>query len=163
MKFKWDKKLEDYVNALTDSSDTILLGRKMTDGFVSYWESVLKTPESIEYEFAKKMVNTPKIVFTKTMEKSNWNNTILAKGELKDEIRKLKEQKGKDIIVYGGTSFVQSLINEKLIDDYHLFINPAAIGQGKSIFAGLARMMNLDLRESTAYECGLVVNRYTEL
>jgi dihydrofolate reductase len=160
MSFDWDDKLIDYVNKLTDSCDTILLGRKMTDGFVNYWENVLKNPESPEYEFAGKMVNTPKIVFTKTLEKSQWNNTEIEKGDLTEEIIKLKEKNGKDIIVYGGTSFVASLIHEGLIDEYHLFINPAAIGKGKIIFDRLDKMMSLNLNNSISFKNGIVMNHY---
>jgi dihydrofolate reductase len=160
MNFDWDEKLIEYVNKLTDSSDTILLGRKMTDGFVNYWENVLKNPKSPEYDFAKKMVNTPKIVFTKTLEKSQWKNTEIEKGDLKEKINKLKRKNGKDIIVYGGTSFVASLIKEGLIDEYHLFINPAAIGKGKTIFDSLDKMMNLSLEKSLSFKNGIVMNHY---
>jgi dihydrofolate reductase len=160
MNFDWDEKLIAYVNKLTDSCDTILLGRKMTDGFVNYWEGVLKTPESPEYVFAKKMVNYPKIVFTKTLEKSPWNNTKIEKGNLKEEVNKLKGLNGKDIIVYGGTSFVASLIKEGLIDEYHLFINTAAIGKGKTIFGSLDKMMSLGLENSISFKNGMVVNHY---
>src|SRR4030095_16473092 len=160
MTFEWDDKQLNYVNNLTDSCSTILLGRKMTDGFVKYWENVLKTPESPEYDFAKKMVNYPKIVFSKTLDKSPWNNTEINKGDLKTEVNKLKQQNGKDIVVYGGTSFVASLIKENLIDQYHLFINPTSIGNGKSIFTGLEQMMKLNLKNSTSFKSGIVVNHY---
>ncbi|HEY3249906.1 MAG TPA: dihydrofolate reductase family protein [Ignavibacteria bacterium] len=160
MNFNWDEKLIDYVNKLTDSCDTILLGRKMTDGFVNYWEGVLKTSESPEYDFARKMVNTPKIVFTKTLEKSPWNNTKIEKGDLKEEVNKLKGLNGKDIIVYGGTSFVAKLIKEGLIDEYHLFINPAVIGNGKTIFGELDKTRSLALKNTIAFKNGIVMNHY---
>ena len=90
MAFGWDEKSSKRINELTDSSDTILLGRKMTDGFVNYWTSVLDNPESPEYSFAEKMVNTPKVVFSKTVKESKWANTTMANGDLvedKDLIR----------------------------------------------------------------------------
>ncbi|MGH2574379.1 MAG: dihydrofolate reductase family protein, partial [Ignavibacteria bacterium] len=155
----WDNKFIDYVNELTDSCDTILLGRKMTDGFVNYWENALKNPESKEYVFAKKMVNTPKIVFTKTLEKSQWNNTEINKGDLTEEINKLKEKNGKDIVVYGGTSFVANLIKEGLIDEFHLFINPAVIGSGKKIFEKINRL-NFKLVKSIPFDSGVVLLHY---
>jgi dihydrofolate reductase len=89
---------------------------------------MMTRPDDPFYAFAKKMIETPKVVFTKTLKKSQWANTDIATRDLKDEIRKLKRQNGKDIIVYGGASFDSSLIKEELIDDFHLFINPAAIG-----------------------------------
>jgi len=102
MTFTPDEEFIRFCNSLIDSSDTILLGRKMTDDFVKYWERVLSKDPDIP--FAKKMVNTPKIVFSRTLEKSIWTNTILATGNLTEEINNLKNQKGKDIIVYGGAS-----------------------------------------------------------
>ena len=140
-----DSESEAYVNNLTDSSDTILLGRKMTEGFVNYWTDVVNNqPESREFSFAKKMVDKPKVVFTKTLEESPWANTTLAKGELADEINRLKNQEGDDILVYGGASFVSSLIEAGLIDEYHLFVNPAALGSGMSIFGDLKESFESD-------------------
>ena len=156
----WDQdgKIIQYVHSLIDSSDTILLGRKMTDGFVNYWEDVVNNkPGSPNFLLAKKMVDTPKVVFTKTLDKSTWNNTTLAKGNLADEISNLKKQKGKDIIVYGGADFVSSLIKEGLIDEYHLFIDPVAIGSGLTIFK---ERTNLELVKATPYSCGIVVLLY---
>src|SRR2546423_8468881 len=122
MTWDQDDKLVEFINSLIDSSDTILLGRKMTDGFVNHWENVVNNkPDSPDFSLAKKMVDTPKVVFTKTLDRSTWNNTSLAKGNLAEEIASLKNQSqslsgGKDIIVYGGADFVSSLIKEGLID-----------------------------------------------
>lgn len=69
-----------------------------------------------------------------------WDNTELPKGDLADEIKKLKDQGGKDIIVYGGNSFVTALIREGLIDEFHLFVNPVALGHGEPIFGGLGKL-----------------------
>ena len=157
----WDKDLDAYVNAFTDSSDTILLGRKMTEGFVNYWTGVVDNQlESREFAFAKKMVDKPKVVFTKTLEESPWANTTLAKGNLVDEINLLKNQEGEDIIVYGGADFVSSLIEAGLIDEYHLFVNPVAIGSGMAIFGKLKEMVKMTLVKSQAFENGEVVLCY---
>lgn len=99
-------------------------------------------------------------VFTKTLEKSEWDNTVLAKGDLVDEITKLKKQDGKDIIAYGGATFVSALIKHGLIDEFHLFINPTAIGNGMSIFKELDNKQNLMLVKSTSFDCGIVVLNY---
>ena len=89
--------------------------------------------------FAKKMIETPKIVFTKTLTKSNWINTEIAAGDFKDEITKLKSQDGKDLLVYGGASFDSSLIKEKLIDEFYLFVNPTHNGKRKDYLQRLER------------------------
>ena len=157
----WDNELKNCENELINSSDTILMGRKMTDEFVKYWTSVLENPESPEYAFAKKMVDTPKVVFTKTLDESPWANTVLAKGDIVEEVNRLKNQTGKDILVYGGADFVSSLIKENLIDEYNFFINPTAIGRGMTIFDKLEdKSLSLKLNRSQSYNCGIVVNTY---
>ena len=163
MTWDWDDKIKDYVKELTDSVDNILLGRKMTDGFVTHWTDLLTKPDDPGYSFAKKMVNTPKVVFTKTLKKSEWKNTVIATGRLEDEINKLKEQPGKGIIVYGGAGFVSSLIKAGLIDEYHLFVNPAAIGKGLSIFGAIENRLMLKLVKSIKFGCGIVLNHYEPL
>jgi len=88
----WDDKYNRYVNELTESVDTILLGRKMVDGFISYWSNVMSKPDDPRNAIAKKMVEIPKVVFTKTLNKSEWINTDIATGDLKDEITKLERK-----------------------------------------------------------------------
>lgn len=160
MTWVWDDKLKKFGNELTAPVDTILLGRKMTDGFITYWENVTKNPQDVEYGFAMKMCETPKVVFTKTMTTSPWKNTVLATGDLVDEINTLKNQDGRDIIVYGGTGFVANLVKADLIDEYNLFINPTAIGKGNSIFTGLNAQQGFLLKRSIGFDCGIVVLQY---
>ena len=160
MVWDWDEKLKQYVTELTDSVDTILLGRKMTDGFITHWSNVVTNPDDPGYAFGKKMMDKPKIVFTKTMKKSGWENTTLASGNLVDEIKNLKNRNGMDIIVYGGAGFVSSLIRNNLIDQYHLFINPASIGKGRAIFSDIEKNQNFKLISSTVFECGIIASHY---
>ncbi len=158
MTWEWDDQLKAYATELTNSFDTILLGRKMTDGFIKHWTDVVENhADSPDYEAAKIFVETPKIVFTKTLTESVWANTSLATGDLIEAVSRLKSQSGRDMIVYGGAGFVASLVEAKLIDELHLFINPTAIGEGLRIFTGKTPMK---LMASTAFECGVVVNQY---
>jgi dihydrofolate reductase len=160
MVWNWDDKLKKYVSELTEPVDTIILGRKMTDGFVSYWSDIMTKPDDPFYAFAKKMIETPKVVFTKTLNKSQWANTAIATGYLTDEIMKLKSENGKDIIVYGGATFDSSLIKAGLIDEFHLFINPAAIGSGMAIFKHINETQKFTLVKSTPFDCGIVELHY---
>ena len=150
-----DDKLLEFINHLTDSSDTILLGRKMTDGFITYWEGV--QPTSPEYAFARKMVATPKVVFSKTLTTVKGQNVRVESGDLAKAVRQLKSLNGKDIVVYGGARFVSSLIGSDLIDELNFFVNPTAIGQGLRVFD---EGKQLKLKASAAYACGVVVNTY---
>ncbi len=154
----WDKKLQKNFTDLTNSIDCILLSRQMAEeGFVAHWEKVAENHKGPQFIFAKKICDTRKIVFTKTIHQSRWNNTYIAKGNFIDEITALKKEKGKDIIVYGGATFVSSLIQENLINEYYLFVNPTALGNGMSIFK---QKTNLALVNATSYDCGITVLKY---
>jgi dihydrofolate reductase len=104
------------------------------------------------------MVNTPKIVFSRTISSIEGKNVRVENGPLVDAVNQLKSQSGKDIIVYGGASFVASLIEHSLIDELNLFVNPIAIAEGLRIFGARTP---LKLAESIAYDSGIVVNTYT--
>ncbi len=150
----WDIKLKDHVGKMTHDVDCIILGRKLAQGFIPYWAS---HPEE---EGAEVFNTTRKVVFTKTLDRSEWEHTTLAKGDLVDEITKLKNQDGKEIIAYGGVTFVSALIKHGLIDEYHLFINPTAIGRGRSIFNELDARRELTLVRTSVFPCGIVVLHY---
>ena len=160
MVWDWDDELNRYVSELTEPVDTILLGRKMAGGFISHWSQVANDPNNPLYAAGKKFTDTPKVVFTKTLEKSEWSNTAIATGDLASEITRLKNQNGKDMIVYGGASFVSALIKEGLIDEFHLFINPAVLGKGLTIFKDVDHKQGLALVNSASFECGIVLLHY---
>jgi len=156
----WTDDINQYVTGITQSIDTIVLGRKLAEGFIPYWANVARDMDHPENAAGRIFTHTRKVVFSKTLELSEWENTTLAKGDLVDEITALKQQPGKDIIAYGGATFVSALINHALIDEFHLFINPVAIGNGLTIFNQLERKQNLALVNSIAFECGIVVLKY---
>ena len=160
MVWNWDDKLKQYVEDITEPVDCIILGRKLAEGFIPHWATVAANPDDPEFTAGKKFTDTHKVVFTKTLEKSEWDNTVLATGNLVDEITKLKKQDGKDIIAYGGATFVSALIKQGLIDEFQLFINPTAIGKGMTIFKELDSKQNLKLVKSTSFDCGIVVLNY---
>ncbi len=160
MTFDWDKDLSQYVQAITDPIDCIVLGRKLAEGFIPHWAAVAADREHPEFAAGQKFSETPKVVFTRTLDRSQWPNTVLAKGDLVDEIVRLKSQAGSDIIAYGGASFVSALIHHDLIDEYHLFVNPVALGAGMPIFKALDSARRLVLETSTTFPCGIVLLRY---
>ena len=155
-----DDEIMKYIDDIAASVDTIIMGRKMVDGFISHWSSRMNNSDDPWNAFAKKMIDIPKIVFTKTLNKSEWINTEIAKDDLKDEITKLKSQDEKDILVYGGASFDSSLIKEKQIDEFYLLVVPIVFGNGKTIFKDLKEIQKLTLIESKVFDCGVVLLHY---
>ena len=147
-----------FLSSLIDTSDTLLLGRKTAEGIINYWENeAVKNPT---HPFAKKIADIRKVVFTKTLDKSTWNNTALAKGNLVEEVANLKNKTGKDILVFGGAGFVSSLIKEGLIDEYHLIINPTAMSTGMTIFNSLTDIRKFTPIQAKLYPGGKTVLSY---
>ena len=153
-----DTEFTEFLSSLLDTSDTLLLGRKLADSFIQYWANT--AVENPDHPFAKKIAALPKVVFTKTLDASIWENTTLAKGNLVEEITNLKKQDGKDILVFGGAEFVSSLIQEGLIDEYHFIINPTAISNGMTIFKSLDRIQKFSPIQSKLYSGGKIVLSY---
>lgn len=156
MVWDWSDDLNNCVSGITEPVDTILLGRKLAEGFVDTWLALENDPQTAT-DFVRKMNNTPKMVFSNTLQSTNWKNTTVANGNFVTQIEALKNQEGGDIIVYGGASFVASLINQNLIDDLYLFINPTALGNGLPIFTNRT---NLTLIEAKPFDCGIVLLHY---
>ena len=153
-----DEKLFQLINDIADTADTLLLGRKMAENFIPHFEEFVT--DSPKITFAQKMVNIPKMIFTKTLDKPFSQNTSLAKGNLDDEIAKLKAQDGKDILVYGGAGFVSALIAGGHIDEFFLFVNPVLINKGMRIFELLDNQQNLSLITAVPFESGVTVLHY---
>jgi len=156
----WDDALKQYVTDLTAAVDCIVMGRRLAEGFIPYWASVAADPTHPEHTAGRKFTETPKVIFSRTLDHSAWDNTLLAKGDLAEAINAIKAREGGDIIAYGGATFVASLIQHGLIDEYHLFINPAAIGNGMAIFSELTGTLALTLVNATAFACGIVCLHY---
>lgn len=160
MNWNWDDALKNYVTALTEPVDDIVLGRKLAQGFIPHWAAVAADAAHPEFNAGQKFTNTPKVVFTKTLEESEWDNTVLAKGNLVEEITQLKNRPGGDLIAYGGATFVAALLEHRLVDELYLFVNPTAIGNGLPVFKTSGSKQQLSLVKATPFECGIVVLQY---
>jgi dihydrofolate reductase len=162
----WDEELQKYHTKLTKSVDCVLLSRQMAEeGFNAHWQKVAENPLDVRFSFAKHVTEIQKIVFSRTIDKSvqipgGWHNVEIADGNFIDFIKHLKEQHGKDILVYGGSTFVSSLIRAGLIDEFHLLVNPVALGKGLPVFNTIDSKQNLELVKSKSYKCGIVLLHY---
>lgn len=154
-----DGELKSYFNEIYKSVDCIIMGRKMAEGFIPHFISALANPETAD-AFAHKMVETPKIIFSRTLEKVEWENTELAKGDSLQEILQLKKESGENIIAFGGVSFASSLIRQSLVDEYNFLVHPVVLGKGIEIFNSLKVKLNLQLVKTKSFDCGAVLLAY---
>jgi dihydrofolate reductase len=148
----WTDDIGDYVWALTDPVDCIVLGRKLAEGFIPTWAA---GPEGEAQKGIDKMNDTPKVVISNTLTESPWENAVVAGGDLAETVNRLKAEPGGDMIAYGGGTLVSSLIAKGLLDELHLFVNPAAIGAGMPVFPDLGASQRLRLVAARAFDCGI--------
>jgi len=156
------KKMVGFSVDLAASCDTILLGRKLGGAeFVGYWQNVAENqPENPWHPFAQLMTGLRKIAFSHSATSLPDPNVEVENGDLATVVQALKNQPGKDIIVYGGVNFVSSLVSLNLIDEYYLIVNPVAIGSGLSIFQ---ERKVLQLESSVAFKQGKIINKYIQV
>jgi dihydrofolate reductase len=128
-------------------------------GRVTYQEMAAHWPYSND-DYAAPMNELAKVVFSKTLDCADWNDSRVARGELSEEVSALREQPGGDIIAWGGASFVQALSRAALVDEYRLVINPVALGGGLPLFKDLPAPLPLQLVEATTYASGAVLHIY---
>ncbi|RQO47701.1 deaminase [Variovorax sp. KBW07] len=165
-RWAWDDELKGAFNAVFEGVDTILLSRKIVEeGYLDHWGRAAKNhPANPHYAFAQRVVDARKVVLTDKLKASRWERTVIASGNMADEVNSLKQQQGdKNILCIGGVGFASSLVAAGLVDEFQFFVNPTAVGCGRSVFHDTRNGHKLRLLESTGYECGVVVNRYAPI
>ena len=138
-----------------DSLDTMLLGRVTYEMFAGYWPDVTSGEDK---EFADKLNAMPKIVFSKTLDRApwgKWDEAKVVRSDAAEEVAKLRQQSGKDMILWGSISVAQSLMDAGLIDEYRLVVCPLVLGDGKPLFRDRSSL-GMKLLKSTAYDRGAV-------
>jgi dihydrofolate reductase len=153
-----DEEFQELANAASNSGNTLLFGRKTYQLMEGYWP----TPEALKDDpiVAKGMNAATKIVFSRTLEKAEWNNTRLVKDNMAAEVRKMKQQPGKDLTVLGSGSIVSQLAQEGLIDEYQVLVNPVVIGKGRTMFEGIKDRIALKLIKTRTFGNGNVLLTY---
>ena len=153
-----DEEFQELANAASNSGNTLLFGRVTYELMAGFWP----TPEAIRTDpiVAAGMNKSEKIVFSRTLQKADWNNTRLVKDDMLVEVRRLKQGAGKDLTVLGSGSIVAQLAEEGLIDEYQVLLNPVAIGQGKTMFEGLKHRLVLKLVRTRTFGNGNVLLTY---
>jgi dihydrofolate reductase len=138
--------------------DMILFGRVTYQMMASYWP----TPTAINDDpiVAHMMNNTPKIVFSRTLEKAEWNNTRLIRDHVAEEIIQLKQQPGKDLILFGSANLMATLVQQDLIDEHRIMVNPVVLGSGTPLFQGVHSSLKLKLANTRVFRNGNVLLTY---
>jgi dihydrofolate reductase len=137
----------------TLATDALLLGRVTYQGFAEAWPKM-------EGEFADKFNGMPKYVVSSTLEKADWNNTAVLRGDLVEEVTKLRQGPGGDIVVHGSRQLAQALIEHDLVDALHLMVFPVILGTGKRLFGETSDKMRLELKESRIVGDGVAILVY---
>lgn len=158
--FLWDAELRNYAIENLADVDAMLLGSRTAAELIAYWGTVAQDPSDDDHALGQRITELPKVVFSQSMTSSPWPNTTIVNGPLAQEIARLKQLPGNALIVYGGAGFVSSLVNEQLIDEYDLLVNPMAAGQGLGIFQEVSHPVPLSLMEARPFSCGTVLLRY---
>jgi dihydrofolate reductase len=136
--------------------DALLLGRVTYEGFAKAWPSMKDGGD-----FAERMNGIPKYVVSTALGKAEWSNSRLIRGYVGEEVKKLKQDPGRDILVYGSGELVRTLMRHDLVDEYRLMVHPVVLGSGKRLFGEAEGSMKvLSLAESRAFESGVVLLTY---
>ena len=157
-----DKEMFEVAGDRTLEADTALYGRVTYELMENYWPTAADQPNATKHdmEHSKWYNNVEKIIVSKSMEDSHLPNTIIISENLSAEIRQLKRQPGKEIIMFGSPTVTHSLMEENLIDDYWLFINPILLGKGLKLFKSLKDSIKLKLLASKTFASGVVCLHY---
>jgi dihydrofolate reductase len=144
--FKW---------AELQASDALLLGRKTYEGFAAAWPNMKGTGE-----FGEKMNTMTKYVVSSILQKPEWPGSKVVKGNLPEEIRKLKQAPGHDLLLSGSAQLFNALMRENLIDIYRFMVHPVILGKGKRLFAEGSDKRALELVETKRFSLGIVIMEY---
>jgi dihydrofolate reductase len=159
-----DDELHQNAIELLRNVDVLLFGRVTYQLMETSWPPIVKKPtgnKSVD-EFAVLIDNIPKIVFSHTLKKVEWKNTRLAKGDIKEEVLKLKHQPGKGILV-GSPTILITLMKLGLIDEYQFCVQPIVLGNGLPLFKNINDRINLKLLKTKTFSSGVIILIYNPM
>ncbi|HEU5348232.1 MAG TPA: dihydrofolate reductase family protein [Ktedonobacterales bacterium] len=158
----FDEALADYESELQQRIDTVMFGRVTYQGFEGYWPMVAEDPASPkdQAEYARRFNALRKVVFSRTLAHAGWNNSALIREIEPEAIMRMKQEPGRDIVIFGSASVVQTLTNLGLIDIYQLLVYPIVLGSGKPLFHHIVHTVNLKLTDTNRHPSGVVALSY---
>jgi dihydrofolate reductase len=151
--YVWGEELERFSLDQAQEVGALLFGRKTYEGMAGYWSTATG-------EIAEFMNSIPKVVFSNTLETTEWSNTRLVKGSAEEEVARLKQEPGKDLFIFGSANLTGSLTKHGLIDEYRIGLNPLVLGGGTPMFKPSDERMRVKLLEARPMQSGVVLLRY---
>ena len=166
----FDREMQaDLAEDIAGRSDAFLFGRVTYEIFAAYWPHAVAYDEGDDVKPAEgkedpRIIHAlnefPKVVVSATLREAGWKNTRIIAGGLEDEVRRLKRQRGQAISIQGSASVIHALAHADLIDEYHVYVHPVLIGEGKPLFASGAKRQDLTLARVKPYPNGVVAMTY---
>jgi dihydrofolate reductase len=166
----FDLAMQDDLAIAMDAFDTYVFGRVTYDIFAPYWPHAVPYAPGEERTVSagkedpriiRALNDTPKVVFSRTMDEPEWQHTRVVRDGVEDEIQRLKSEPGKSIDIQGSASIVQTLARADLIDEYSLFVHPIVLGAGTMLFANGSARRNFQLAHTKTYANGVIHVLYT--
>ena len=153
-----DEEFNEFAIEQTSAVGALLFGRVTYQLMESYWP----TADALENDpaIAGIMNSVPKLVFSRTLEKAEWNNTRIVKENIEQEILNLKKQPGKDLAVFGSANLLSALVQMDLVDEHRVMVNPVLLGNGNPLFKNMEARVNLRLLQSRTFKSGNVLLYY---
>lgn len=148
----WNEEMSAYMMDFFNTVDLFIYGRRSYEEMIAYWPP-------LKDDFAKVMNETPKLVHSKTLADGTWNATFKS-GVNPDEIKAMKEQPGKDMVIFAGPSIASEYIKHDLINEFRMIVNPVVLGSGKAYFSLASHPLNLELISTRTFDCDNVLLVY---
>ena len=160
----YDSELQQYADGIVATVGSPVYGRGTYELMAGYWPAVLDNPNASEHSkaHARWVDKATKFVFSKTMKKAEWNNTIVINDNIAEEIDQLKQQPGKDLVIFGSPGLAHSFMELDLIDEYQLTLNPVLLGSGKPACQQIKNKTDLKLVKATTLKSGVVGLHYAK-
>ena len=153
-----DEEFNEFAIEQTSTFGALLFGRVTYELMASYWP----TPTALTNDpiVANQMNTLPKVVFSRTLQKAEWNNTRLVKDHIAEEILTMKQQAGKDLALFGSANLLSTLMQLDLIDEHWIMVNPVVLGSGTPLFKGVNHPIKLKLLKTRSFRSGNVLLYY---
>ncbi len=145
-----------YARDLLENVDGVVFGRVTYQLMAEFWPNDVDNDPAITH----KMNHLPKYVFSQSLDRVDWTHSVLVKGDLTEEVNKLKQQPGKDLVIFGSGKLVSSMTNLNLIDEYRLIVNPVILGSGHTLFQGVKNKITMELIETKTLKSGAIILYY---